>query len=282
VVSLLELRGLAVGHGGRRVVSGLDLALEDGQVLCVLGPNGGGKTTLLKTLLGLLPPLAGEVRVVGATLHRSSRARTARIVAYVPQSHEICFAFSAEEVVLTGRTAHLGPFATPSARDRELARAALGTLGIEALRTRVYTTLSGGERQLVLIARALAQEPKLLVMDEPTSSLDLGNQGRVLRVVRRLAGARLGIVLSSHDPNHAFACADQVALLADGGLRALGPPRSALTPEHLQAAYGTAIRVASLPGTGVRICVPALWEDEPRLRRGPDPVRRTPIERRSR
>lgn len=257
-MTLLEARGLAVGRGGRTIARGFDLALGAGEVLCVLGPNGGGKTTLLETLLGLLPPHAGEVSIDGVSVKGWTHARLARVLAYVPQAHAVHFSFTALELVLTGRTPRIGTFAVPGARDRGAAHAALAVLGIEALHARAYDALSGGERQLVRIARALAQEPRVLVMDEPTASLDLANQGRVLGVVRRLAAAGLAVVLSSHDPSHAFACADQVALLAGGRLRALGTPHEVVTPAQLRATYGIDVAVVPVPGSVLRACVPGV------------------------
>jgi ABC-type cobalamin/Fe3+-siderophores transport system ATPase subunit len=159
-----------------------------------------------------------------------------------------------------GRTAHLAAFAGPSRRDRALADEAIERLGLARLADAVYTRISGGERQLTLIARALAQAAPLLVMDEPTASLDFGNQLRVLDQVTALARSGIGVLLSTHDPDQAFQCADRVALLRDGGLIGQGAPREALTSESLRALYGVEVRVvdASLPdGTRRRVCVAA-------------------------
>lgn len=273
-MKLLEARSLAIGRAERTIAAGLDLALDAGEVLCVLGPNGGGKTTLLKTLLGLLPPRAGAVYLEGAPLSAASRAQIARRIAHVPQVHEIRFSFTTEELVLTGRTARMGLFATPSQLDRAHARSALAALGMEALRTRPCDELSGGERQLVLIARALAQEARVLLMDEPTASLDVGNQARVLRVVRRLAAGGLAVVFSSHDPSHPFLCADQVALLAHGTFRAVGPTHEVLTREHLAACYGSDVRLVSVPESRSPVCVLSLAEEPaPAADRAPRPDR---------
>ena len=156
-----------------------------------------------------------------------------------------------------GRTAHLGPFARPGARDHAAAMAALETLGIADLAAADYTRISGGQRQLALIARALAQAAPLIVMDEPTASLDFGNQALVLREVRALAAQGYGIVLSTHDPDHAFACATEVALLHGGGLAAHGPPEAVLTPARLQAVYGVPVFVERL-ASGHTVCAPDL------------------------
>lgn len=251
----LEARGLATGYPGRPVGEGLDFALAPGRALALLGPNGGGKTTLLKTLLGLIPPLAGEVRLDGRPLAAIPVAERARRVAYVPQVHTGTFGFSVAEVVLMGRTAHHGAFSRPSRRDEAAAAAALERLGVAHLAARPYTLVSGGERQLALIARALAQEPRIVVLDEPTASLDFGNQGRVLREMRALAASGLAVLFTTHDPNQALRHADDVATLRDGRLVDLGPADAVLTRPRLEELYGAAVeevgsgaRRAFLPG----------------------------------
>lgn len=249
---------LAFGYGTRVVGSGVSFALEPGEVLCLLGPNGGGKTTLFKTLLGLLPAKAGRVVYDGEDVARWSRARLARTIAYVPQAHAAFFPFTVREVVLMGRASRLKAFASPGRADRAVADAALATLGIAHLAERIYTEISGGERQLALIARALAGEPRLLVMDEPTASLDFGNQARVLERVRRLSETGISVVLSTHDPDHAFLCADRVALLHGGRLVALGAPEATITRENLRLLYGVEVAVVPLPEHGRSVCTPVL------------------------
>jgi iron complex transport system ATP-binding protein len=170
-------QNLTIGYSDRVVGRGLDVVLEQGEVLALLGPNGGGKTTLLKTLLGILTPQAGEVTIGGRSLARITIGERARLIAYVPQAHVPTFAFTVETVVLMGRTAHGNLFSRPSAHDRMVAARMLEQFGIAQLASRPYTMISGGERQLVLLARALAQEPQFVVLDEPTASLDFGNQG---------------------------------------------------------------------------------------------------------
>lgn len=233
----LEARGLSFGYDGAPVGEGVDLDLAGGEIVCLLGPNGGGKTTLFRTLLGVLPPLAGEVRVAGRPLASWSRRERARLLGWVPQAHAGLFAFTVEDVVLMGRTARRGRFAAPSRRDHDVARSALERLGIGKLAARVYTQISGGERQLTLVARALAQEAGVLILDEPTASLDFGNQLRVLAEVRRLRDDGIGILMSTHQPEHALEAADRIALLEAGRIVAQGPPRETATPERLARLY---------------------------------------------
>jgi iron complex transport system ATP-binding protein len=255
---MLDVADLAFGYGRRRVGSGLDLTVAAGEVLCLLGPNGGGKTTLFKTLLGLLPPLAGSIRLDGADVARWSRRRLAESLGYVPQAQGSTFPFRVFDVVLMGRASRLGTFASPGPTDHAVAARALASLDIAHLAERTYTEISGGERQMVLIARALAGEPRLLVMDEPTASLDFGNQTRVLTQVRRLSRAGIAVILSTHDPDHAFLCADRVALLHEGRLLALGTPEATITPENLARIYGVAVAVVPLPGHRHSVCAPLL------------------------
>ncbi len=253
---MLEARGLGYGYPGRVVGRGLDLELGAGEVLCLLGPNGGGKTTLFRTLLGLLPAQAGTVRLEGQSLEALQRADVARRMGYVPQGHGAQFAFTVREAVLMGRTAHIGMFAAPGAADRDAAEGAIRALGIGALAERVVTELSGGERQLAMIARALAQGARALVLDEPTASLDFGNQVRVLREIRRLAAEGYAVVFSTHDPGQAFLAASRVLLLAHGGARRQGTPAEVITADNLRDVYGIEVRVAALEGA--RVCMPVL------------------------
>jgi len=254
----LAATDLAFGYRGVAVGRGVSLSLRTGEVLCLLGPNGGGKTTLLKTLLGLIPAHAGSITLDGRDLARFSRAELARRVGYVPQAHAAFFPFTVREVVLMGRAARVGLFSAPGARDRDVAYRVLDVLGITHLADRAYTQISGGERQMTLIARALAQEPEILVMDEPTANLDFGNQARVLERIDSLSSSGLAILLSTHDPDHAFACADSVALLHGGGLIAAGPPRETLTADTLKRLYGIDVTVSYLSEIGRHVCTPSL------------------------
>src|SRR5581483_1975209 len=253
---MLSGHALTIGYSGHVVGRGLDVALATGEVLALLGPNGGGKTTLLKTLLGLLAPQAGDVRLADRPLSAYSDRERARLLAYVPQSHFATFAFTVETVVLMGRTAHGNLFSRPSGADRDAAVRALARFGIDHLRERPYTELSGGERQLVLLARALAQEPQFIVLDEPTASLDFGNQGKVLREMRALAASGHGVLFTTHDPNHALRAADRAFLLRNGVRVAEGGVREVLTRERLEQLYRAPVERLHDAGSGASAFLP--------------------------
>lgn len=254
----LICRDLAIGHGAQRLCQNIDLTLSSGDILCLLGPNGCGKTTLFKTLLGLLPAHDGQVLLGGESLHTLERVQIARRLSYVPQQHAPPFPYTVADVVLMARAAHLPLFAQPGKADHLAADRALQQLGIADFKHQDYSRLSGGQRQLVLIARALAQETPFIIMDEPTASLDFGNEAIVLQQILTLARdarhQQRGIILSTHDPDQAFALDARVLLMHDGHIIASGPARTALTSATLSQAYSTAVSVERTP-SGRTVCL---------------------------
>jgi iron complex transport system ATP-binding protein len=245
---VLQVDDLAFGFGARRVGREVTFALDPGETLAVLGGNGAGKTTLFRTLLGLLPAQAGSVLVNGDLVDALTPGERAKRLAYVPQQHVPAFGFTVLEAVLMGRAARLPTFARPGASDRAAAFGALERLDIASLAGRPITELSGGERQLVLVARALAQEAPVLILDEPTASLDFGNRARVLHEIDRLRGAGMTIMFSTHEPDHALAHADRALLLADGCTLALDTVERALTAANIERLYRTPVRLVPLDG----------------------------------
>ena len=221
----LQARGLTIGYGSTEVASDIDLEVRSGEVTCLLGPNGSGKTTLFKTLIGLIPPLAGEVSVGGRPLSGLSVREIAEQIAYVPQQHAPTFPFRVFDVVMMGRQVRKGLLSAPGAHDRERSWEVLEQLGLLRLADADYTRISGGQRQMVMIARALVQDTRMLVLDEPTASLDYGNQVRIIGEIARLSRSGYGIVLSTHNPDHAFAVADKVTLTTAASWRAAGRRR---------------------------------------------------------
>ena len=252
---ILDVRDLAFGIGAVRVGTGVTFALAAGETLAVLGGNGAGKTTLFRTLLGLLPPQAGQLMIKGDSLAQLAPDERARRVAYVPQQHAPAFGFTVLEAVLMGRASHVGTFGRPGRHDDAAARSALAALRIDALAQRRVTEISGGERQLVMIARALAQEAPLLVLDEPTASLDFGNRVRVLAEIDRLRANGMTIMFSTHEPDQALAHADRALLLADGRTLALDAVDRALTAANIERLYGTPVRLVKLDARRYA-CVP--------------------------
>jgi iron complex transport system ATP-binding protein len=242
----LEARGLSIGYGQTEIAGGLDLTVLPGSVTCLLGPNGIGKTTLFKTLLGLIPPLAGVVEIDGSDLSRLDRQAIARQIAYVPQAQIAEFPYTVLDLVVMGRTAHISAFGGPRSVDYAAAIAALEQLGIASLAERDSTRISGGQRQLALIARALAQQTRVILMDEPTASLDLGNRILVLDTIRGLARSGLAVVLSTHEPEHAFVVADRVAILGRDRF-ATGPVEAVMTSQELSQLYGVGLNVERTP-----------------------------------
>jgi len=234
---LIAARQLTTGYAHKVVGRDISLQVRAGQILCLLGPNGSGKSTLFRTLLGLQAALDGQVTIQQRVLAQWKPAQLAACIAWVPQAQDTPLPLTALQTVVLGRAARIPFFSVPSKADEARALDCLNALGIAHLAQRRYTQLSGGEKQLVLIARALAQEPQALIMDEPTASLDFGNQIRVLRHMRRLADGGMAILFCTHQPEHARRVADTVVLLKDGCLHGAEPPAAALTPARLAWLY---------------------------------------------
>lgn len=236
---LIEARNLHYTIDDRLVLNGIDFTLREGECVGLIGPNGAGKSTLLKLLGGLWQGASGDLQVMGKPLRQYTARERARIIGYVPQSTYLDFPFTVREVVLMGRSPHLGRFQMETARDRAIAERALHAAHAAYLSDRLVTTLSGGERQRVLIARALAQEPRIMLLDEPTNNLDVKHQMDVMALARSLAqGQGLGVVAAVHDLAQAARYCDRLALIVGGEVIADGTPETVLTPERLRYAFG--------------------------------------------
>ncbi|MGH3778237.1 MAG: ABC transporter ATP-binding protein [Pseudonocardiaceae bacterium] len=258
----VEIAGLsfAYPHNGHRLTD-VSLTVHETEVCCLLGPNGAGKTTLLRCLLGLLTPERGTIRVLGTDIAGLSARHLARLVAYLPQTTTTPFPFTALDIAVMGRTPHLRITDVPSAADRRAALDQLEHLGIGHLATRSFSLLSGGERQLTLLARALVQQAPVLILDEPTTALDYGNEVRILQVVTELARGGHSVLMTTHQPAHAFNYANRAVLMRDGAIVADGLPNEVVTSERLSDLYGVPIHVThvALPdgySQEVRTCVP--------------------------
>lgn len=222
----------------KTVLDDVSLQIDPGETLYILGRNGSGKTTLLSCLAGLLEPASGEILINGSNLSSFGSAERARRVGLIPQMHTPAFGYTVNEMVMMGRAPYLGWLGSPNHEDQAIVDEALAQLGLFELRDRSYTEISGGEQQLVLIARGLAQKCQLLLMDEPTSHLDLSNQHRILEIISQLTDRGLSFIISSHSPNNALSYADRVLLLAGGKVIAYGTPQETLTEPMLSAIYG--------------------------------------------
>lgn len=213
---LLRAKHVQVKYGEKLVLHSVDFSIKNGEILAVLGSNGAGKTTLFRTIMSFIKPSYGEILIDGKDVHKLSKKELSKIVAYVPQCHNCSFSFTVLEIVVMGRNPHIGAFSEPTANDYDLARQALGKLNIEHLAKRRFRKLSGGEKQLVLIARALVQTPKLIIMDEPTASLDFNNSINVLSQVIKLKDENLSLIITCHSPSQARVFADKVLMIKDG------------------------------------------------------------------
>lgn len=257
----ISLEDAAFSYGDKGVFSGLNLEVSQGDILCLLGANGCGKTTLLRCLHGALALKKGKVWLDGEDILSLSTTEIAKKVGFVFQQHSAPFPYSVLEVVRMGRAPHLGMFASPSPMDTRIAEQALETVGVLYLRDKRYTEISGGERQLTLIARTLAQQPELILLDEPTASLDFKNQALVLRMIKKLAEQGLTIIMSSHFPNHALLFSSRVVMMNSGTFMDVGEPDEVITEENLRATYGMDVRIFSVidptSGDDIRFCIPA-------------------------
>ncbi len=255
---MIEVSGLSFHYSKQEVVKDLSFSLRSGEILGVVGPNGAGKSTLIGLLTRLLKPSQGEVRLFGKRLREVGRLELARAVAATPQASTLPEAFRVRDLVMMGRTPHLGFLASETQRDIEIAEAALRRTDTWAFRDRTVGSLSGGERQRVLLARALAQEPTFLLLDEPTNHLDLKYQVEVLRFVKREVARGLGALVVLHDLNLAARVCGRVLVMRRGACMALGKPEEVLTQKRLEEVYDADISVFAQPGTNVPVVLPEL------------------------
>jgi iron complex transport system ATP-binding protein len=255
IISLSHLR-FSYETGLPAVLPDLSMEIPAGTITAILGPNGAGKTTLLHLILGLLAPLGGQIRIEDRPIKAYARREMSRLIALVPQAEHIPFDFSVLEYVLLGRSPYLGMLDMPGEEDYRIAHQALETLGLAALTRRSVTALSGGERQMVVLARALAQQSRILLLDEPTSHLDLDNKGRLLQMLRMLAERGVTIVFSTHDPEAAVLVARYLVLMRGGQVMDSGPIDAVLTAERLSETYHAPVRVVHVDGRPVVLLDP--------------------------
>ena len=256
---LLEVQDLSGGYGSGDIVKGVSCAADAGEILCLVGPNGCGKTTLFRLMLGHLTATGGSIRIDGQDALSLSPKALANLVAYIPQHHAPVFAYTVLDMVIMGRASHFSAFDAPKAVDRDAAFDALEKLNIAHFANRKYTALSGGQRQMVLIARAICQSAKMFIMDEPGASLDYANQQLLMEVVADLAARGYCIVMSTHSPEHPASIGHKVLLMKEGRVAAFGAPEAVITPEILEKVYDIEMDVATVQdrySTAHTICLP--------------------------
>jgi iron complex transport system ATP-binding protein len=233
----LQVENLVGGYGKNEILHGISFAIDKGDVLCILGPNGCGKSTLLKLLLRFMPKKSGNIFIQGQNTENMNRKTMAQCFSYIPQSDRMLFPYTILEMVTMGRSCHIGKWNTPSKNDMDLAYNALEKLRIPHMADKLYTMISGGERQLVLIARALCQDTKILIMDEPTASLDFSNQQLIMEAIEATVKEGKSVVLTTHSPSQPFTIASKVLLLSKGHTVGFGKPLDVLTNESLEMVY---------------------------------------------
>lgn len=251
---MLHVQNVHFKYGDSSVLSGVSFSVGEGELCGLFGPNGSGKTTLFKCCLRFLRTEQGMVRMCGDDISQRSIAELARVVAYVPQEHKPPFPYLVREVVLMGRTPHLGGFFGVKRHDKEIAIDALASLGITDLADRPYNQLSGGQRQMVLMARAIAQDTPILFLDEPTSALDFQNQMRIWQIMRDIAEDGKTILACSHDPNHVAWFCDRVVVMGSGDIVAEGEPKDVISEGVLEMIYRDVCAVRTL--NGVQMVMP--------------------------
>ncbi len=258
----LEVKDAHCGYKmGEAVQRYVNFSVCSGEICCVLGPNGCGKSTVFKSILGILPLQSGKVTIDGDDISTWSASRLADTMAYVSQSHRPPFPYQVKDVVLLGRINKVGHMGVPSANDYRIVESAMMDMGVYHLREQVYTEISGGELQLVMIARALAQQPKILVFDEPTAALDYGNVVRVIEKVRSLAEKGYAVVMTTHSPDHAFMCNSSVVLLQKENPMQFGRAVDVITEKNMKQAYGVNVKIVEFVNTKgaiMRMCAPVL------------------------
>ena len=249
-----DLRFSWDGHGD--VFGKVSFTLQPGELFCILGPNGTGKSTLLRCLISLLDLNQGSVRLDGIDIRDINRKELSRKIAFVPQGYDVAFPYTILEYVLMGRAPYVPAFSSPTKEDITIAVKAIREVGVYHLIEKPITEVSGGEHQLALIARALAQQPDILLLDEPTSHLDFGNQMQVLSLVERLRDQGITIIMTSHFPDHAFIVSDQVGILREGVFSTIGSADTVITSTTLKETYQVDVRVEYIEVAGRNVCIP--------------------------
>lgn len=255
---MLEVKNLSCGYRDKTVLEDVSFTANPGDILCILGSNGSGKSTLIKTIIGLLDIYEGEIFVDGENIKDWSWEQRAKAISYIPQSFNSTFQYKSIDVVLMGRTSYLGFALSPSKEDEKIADEAMGRLKISHLRDKIYSKLSGGERQLVKIAQALAQQSNIIIMDEPTNNLDFGNQIVLLKHLKQCADLGITILMATHFPEQALLYGTKALLVKDGRAIEIDRPNENLTESEIQNLYGVEVKIVELDieDKTIKMCLP--------------------------
>lgn len=253
---ILQVKNLSFHyHNSRAIFHDVNFSVGKGEILSILGTNGAGKSTLLNCIANLYKPAAGEIILNGQPMSKMNLKEVAQVIGYVPQIHTPAYAYTVREFAVMGRTPYIGAFKTPSTEDYRIADEALDRMGISHLRNKPYTEISGGERQQVTIARVLAQQPGLILMDEPTAHLDYGNQYRVVQMIRQLASEGYALIMTTHNPEHAIILNGKVAILNREGVLGVGQAAETLSAETLSNLYGLTIKTIYDEDAKRNVCI---------------------------
>lgn len=253
---LIDAKNISFSYGNKKILNNIDFQLYQGDVLSLVGQNGCGKTTLLKTLLGIFKS-DGEIKILSNNINEYKNKELAKLISYVPQIHQIPFDYTVFEVVLMGRLAHIGLFSNYSQIDKEIALKALEKVGITNLKDNIYSKISGGERQLTFIARALTQESKIIFMDEPVTGLDYGNQLKLLKFLKELSSEGYTFVKTTHYPDHALYASNKVIMLKNGQILDVGDIDEKLTSSNIKKLYDVDVEIISKEN-GYKFCIPSI------------------------
>jgi len=253
---LIDAKNISFSYGNKKILNNIDFQLYQGDVLSLVGQNGCGKTTLLKTLLGIFKS-DGEIKILSKNINEYKNKELAKLISYVPQIHQIPFDYTVFEVVLMGRLAHIGLFSNYSQIDKEIALKALEKVGITNLKDNIYSKISGGERQLTFIARALTQESKIIFMDEPVTGLDYGNQLKLLKFLKELSSEGYTFVKTTHYPDHALYASNKVIMLKNGQILDVGDIDEKLTSSNIKKLYDVDVEIISKEN-GYKFCIPSI------------------------
>lgn len=245
--NLLEMKNGSFSYEkDKTIFENINFKIKKGEIFCILGANGSGKTTLIKSITGINKLNDGDVILNNNSIYSMKPSQIAKNIGYIPQDHNVTFPYTVLDVVLMGRSAHLEIFESPKEKDIEVAERAIKDMNIEHIQNTPYNEISGGEQQLTFIARVLAQEPKILILDEPTSHLDFGNQIRTLNVIEKLAKNDLSIIMTSHFPDHAFISSTKVAIMKNKQFVEVGTPEKIITSDNMKKTYGISVKILDI------------------------------------